>query len=72
MTGIDPIYFMQTLAGKLDQLSEYKKIQRALDDMEYLLEVLDPELQEPAYELVEKLRQKLSLVQQHAPKPEHR
>jgi hypothetical protein len=41
-------------------MSERCEIDRALDDLEYLMEVLDPELQEPAYGLVERLRAKLA------------
>lgn len=59
MSGVDPWGYMQDLAGRIDALSKRREIERALDDLEYLLEVLDPELQEPAYALVERLRAKL-------------
>lgn len=59
MNGIDPWAFMQDLAGRIDGMCERGEIERALDDLEYLMEVLDPELQEPAYGLVERLRAKL-------------
>jgi hypothetical protein len=59
MTGVDPWAFMQDLAGRLDGISHRGEIERALDDLEYLMEVLDPELQEPAYQLHERLRAKL-------------
>ena len=62
MNGIDPWAFMQDLAGRIDGLTDRAAIEDALDRMEYLLEVLDPELQEPAYDLVEKLRAKLAQV----------
>ena len=62
MNGIDPWAFMQGLAGRIDDLTERAEIEEALDRMEYLFEVLDPELQEPAYTLVEKLRDKLAKV----------
>ena len=32
---------MQDLAGRLDGMSERREIERALDDLEYLMEVLD-------------------------------
>ncbi|MEA3277910.1 MAG: hypothetical protein U9Q81_22020 [Pseudomonadota bacterium] len=50
---------MQDLSGRIDGMTERGEIERALDDLEYLMEVLAPELQEPAYELVERLRAKL-------------
>ena len=59
MNGVDPWAFMQDLAGRIDGMHERSEIERALDDLEYLMEVLDPELQEPAYGLVERLRAKL-------------
>jgi hypothetical protein len=57
--GIDAVAWMQQLAGRLDQLNERAEIVAALDDLEFLLDALDPELQEPAYQLVELLRRKL-------------
>ena len=35
------------------------EVEAALDDVEYLMDALDPELQGPAYQLVEALRHKL-------------
>jgi len=62
MNGVDPWGYMEDLAGRIDALSERGEIERALDDMEYLMEVRDPELQEPAYALVQRLRAKLDLA----------
>lgn len=59
MNGVDPWRYMQDLARRIDTMSERREIERALDDLEYLMEVLDSELQEPAYALVERLRAKL-------------
>jgi hypothetical protein len=50
---------MQEIARVADSLSSHKSLEAALDRVEYLLEVLDPELQEPAYDLIEKLRIRL-------------
>jgi hypothetical protein len=57
--GIDSLAWMQQLAGRLDQLSRRSDIEAALDDVEYLMDALDPELQGPAYQLVEALRARL-------------
>ena len=59
MNGVDPFAFIQELAGRIDGMTDRRDIERALDDLEYLMEVLDPELQDPAYALVERLRAKL-------------
>ncbi len=58
--GIDAIAWMQQLAGRIDQLNTYAQIESALDDVEYLMDALDPELQDAAYQLVETLRHKLA------------
>jgi len=57
--GIDSLAWMQQLAGRLDRLHDRAEIESALDDVEYLLDALDPELHGPAYQLVETLRRKL-------------
>ena len=57
--GIDAIAWMQQLAGRVDRLETRAEIEAALDDVEYLMDALDPELQEPAYQLVEVLRRRL-------------
>lgn len=58
-TGIDSIAWMQELARNMDGLQRRREIESALDDLEYLMDALDPEMQEPAYQLVETLRRKL-------------
>ena len=57
--GIDSIAWMQQLAGRIDKLHERSEIEAALAAVEYLMEALDPELQEPAYKLAEELRRRL-------------
>ena len=59
MQGIDPIGYLQQVAARLDSLRDRDEINTLLDEVEYLMEVIDPELQQPAYELIERLRQKL-------------
>jgi hypothetical protein len=59
MDGVDPWAFMQDLAGRLDGMTDREEIERAMDDLEYLMEVLDPELQESAYQLHDRLRARL-------------
>ncbi|MGB5200306.1 MAG: hypothetical protein WBN68_22115 [Sedimenticolaceae bacterium] len=57
--GIDSLAWMQQLAGRIDQLNSRAEIESALDDIEYLTEALDPQLQESAYQLIEMLRRRL-------------
>lgn len=57
--GIDSLTWMQQLAGRLDRLRTRAEIEAALDDVEYLIDALDPELQDPAWQLAEDLRRRL-------------
>lgn len=61
MQGIDPIAYLQQVAGRLDELQDQDEINDLLDEVEYLMEVLDPELQDGAYDLMARLRAKLDL-----------
>ena len=50
---------MQRLSGEIDRLTDPDEIVTALDEMEYLFEVIPPELQDSAEQLIHLLRQKL-------------
>ena len=57
--GIDPYAYMQQVAGVMDRLNDRERINTILDELEYLYEVLDPELQPLADDLIERLRARL-------------
>jgi len=57
--GVDPYAYMQQVAGVVDTLSDRDRINTILDELEYLYEVLDPELQPLADDLIERLRRRL-------------
>lgn len=59
MIGIDPQASMQKISARLDSLTERDEIVSALDEMEYVFEVIPPELQDSAEQLIHLLRQKL-------------
>ncbi len=59
MRGIDPYAFMQAAAGRLDGIDDPAELDRLLDDLEYLFEVLDPELQYLADDLMQRTRDRL-------------
>ena len=61
-TGIDPYAYMQQVAGVLDRLDDRAQINTILDELEYLYEVLDPELQPLADGLMDRLRRRLEQV----------
>jgi hypothetical protein len=58
MPGVHPFVYMQQVAGRLAQLTNRHEIETLLDEVEYLYEALDPELQEAAMQLIEQLRQR--------------
>ncbi|MCU0765841.1 MAG: hypothetical protein MUE39_00505 [Gammaproteobacteria bacterium] len=60
MNGVDPYAYMQQVAGALDALADRRKIDTLLDELEYLYEVLDPELQPLADDLIARLRGRLA------------
>lgn len=60
MSGIDPYAYMQQVATRMSQLSHRGEIETVLDEMEYLYEVMSPEIQEYADQLIHQLRDKLS------------
>lgn len=55
----DPYTYLQEVAVRMPKMTERSEIETALDEVEYLFEVLPPEMQDPAYELIEQLRAKL-------------
>ena len=60
--GVDPLAYMRQVAARLNQTEDADALNRMLDDLEYLYEVLDPELQYLADDLVQRLRDRLKSV----------
>lgn len=60
--GVDPYAYLQEVAGVLDRLDDRGRINTILDELEYLYEVIDPELQPLADDLIERLRIRLGQV----------
>ena len=52
MPGVNPYAYLQQVAGRLTQLTDRSEIETLLDEVEYLYEVLDPELQDSAEQLI--------------------
>jgi len=59
MSGVTPYITLEKIAGDLENLDTYDSINEALDEVEFLFEVIPPELQEPAETLIAQLRDKL-------------
>lgn len=62
MNGVDPYATMQQIAVALDRTEDPAGLNSMLDDLEYLFEVLDPELQSTAEGLMEQLRRRIAEV----------
>jgi hypothetical protein len=60
MDGIDPYAYMNQVAEKLDSLTRRDQVEKALDDVEYLFEVIPPEMQDQAEALIDALRKRLN------------
>jgi hypothetical protein len=56
MSGVTPYKTIQEIAGRINDLNTRESITEALDELEYLFEVIPPELQDPAEELITQLR----------------
>jgi hypothetical protein len=63
MSGVTPYISMNKIAARLDELDTRESITEALDEVEYLFEVIPPELQEPAETLIALLRGKLKALE---------
>jgi len=60
MNGIDPYAYMQQVAVTMGELTDRDEIETALDELEYLFEIIPPEMQDNAENLISLLRNKLA------------
>ena len=59
MQGVDPYAYLQQVAASLEALGTRREIETVLDELEYLYEIIDPELMYLADDLIERLRKRL-------------
>ncbi len=57
---MQPYQYLQSVAQQFDQLDQ-ATLDRVLDELEYLFDALDPELQPLCSELISKVRMRLGL-----------
>jgi hypothetical protein len=60
--SIDPYASIQAVALRMRELETRHAIETALDELEYVFEVIPPELQDNAEQLIGMLREKLANV----------
>ena len=58
MSGVTPYKTIEEIAGRINDLDTQESINEALDELEYLFEVIPPELQDPVEGLITRLRNK--------------
>ena len=59
MNGVDPYAYMQQVSIRMNELTSRSEIETVLDELEYLFEVIPPEMQDNAETLISMLRDKL-------------
>jgi hypothetical protein len=59
MSGVTPYRTIEEIAARLGTMDSYEEVNEALDKVEYLFEVIPPELQDPAEDLIARLRARL-------------
>ncbi len=60
MNGIDPYAYLNQVSIKIDTFTQRDQIETVLDEVEYLFEVIPPELQDLAEPIIEELRKRLA------------
>ena len=60
MNGVDPYAFLNQVSVNMDTYTTREQIETVLDKVEYLFEVIPPDLQDLADPIIEALRRRLS------------
>jgi hypothetical protein len=56
---MQPLQILQQISGRLDQLDQPEAVHRAMDEVEFVFELLPPEMQDLADQLLKRLRRRL-------------
>jgi hypothetical protein len=57
--GIDPYQYLQQVSENFDVITTHEEINTVLDELEFVFELLEPEFQDLASDLLAKLNAKL-------------
>ena len=60
MSGVEPYAYIQQVAMNMDGFTSRDEIETVLDELEYLFEVIPPEMQDNAEIIITQLREKLA------------
>ena len=61
---MEPYQYLEKVAKSLYTMEDSEEINKVLDELEFLYEALDPELQDLATDLIERVKLRLRLVNQ--------
>ncbi len=64
---MEPYRYLQEVSRHLDQMHDSEALNRTLDEVEYLYDALDPEFQDLADDLIQRLHQRLSQARELNP-----
>ena len=62
MSGIDPYEYLSQVSLKIESLTQQDEIETVLDEVEYLYEVIPPDLQNLADPIIDELRKRLEVI----------
>ncbi len=62
MSGLNPYEYLSQVSLKMDSLTQRDEIETVLDEVEYLYEVIPPDLQDLADPIIEALRKRLEAI----------
>jgi hypothetical protein len=60
---MQPLRVLQQIAANLDRLDDPQDVHRAMDEVEFVFDLLPPELQDQADDLMQRLRRRLQTLQ---------
>ncbi|TNF98460.1 MAG: hypothetical protein EP297_08005 [Gammaproteobacteria bacterium] len=60
MNEINPYQYLQQVSVRMHELNSRDEIETVLDEIEYLFEVIPPDFQDNAEQLITELRKKLT------------
>ena len=64
MSGVNPYAYLQQVSVELSSITRADQLKTVLDELEFLYEVISPELQDQADAVMDQVRKKLALLRQ--------
>jgi|GEM_PF-924646 len=64
MSGVNPYAYLQQVSVELSSITRADQLETVLDELEFLYEVISPELQDQADAVMDQVRKKLALLRQ--------